>query len=450
VDHWHSLLRRQLKRCSIDVQSCPPSVQAFLGLVHEAYRQSDTDRAMLERSVQARTTELASSNEALRQLRQSQKMEAIGRLAGGIAHDFNNLLTAIHGYSEMLLEEMEDDPRREALFEIRRAAERAGGLTKQLLAFGRRQLLSPTILDPNKLIDDINALLRRVSGENVNLVTSLGASVGCLNADKGQLEQVILNLVVNARDAMPKGGRITLETFDLDVDDQMAAEHVGLRPGDYVVVRVTDTGVGMDAEIKAHIFEPFFTTKDAGKGAGLGLATVYGIVKQSNGYIAVKSERGQGAEFTVFLPRVEGRPKEEPAAAPAIGSDTGSEVILLAEDEVGVRDIAREVLQRNGYRVIEASNGAEAFEAASRVTPIDLVLTDVVMPEMNGRELAEQLWATRPSVRVLFMSGYTDDAILTHGLNASSIPLLHKPFTPNALLSAVREAFDGHTCPEVR
>jgi two-component system cell cycle sensor histidine kinase/response regulator CckA len=378
------------------------------------------------------------------QLRQAQKMEAIGQLAGGVAHDFNNLLTVILGFTELAAAEVETGSRQsEPLGEIRKAGERAAVLTRQLLAFSRRQVLEPKILDLNALITDLERMLRRLIGEDVELATALDPGVGPVRADVGQIEQVILNLAVNARDAMPTGGKLTIETRNVELDESYAREHVAVRPGSYAMLAVTDTGTGMSAETKSHMFEPFFTTKGQGKGTGLGLATVYGIVKQSEGNIWVYSELGRGATFKIYLPLVksdsspvEARPSD---ARPARGSET----VLLVEDEDAVRTLTRRILEGFGYSILEARKGEAALELARRHSqPIHLLLTDVVMPDMGGPELAERMRRVRPDTKVLFMSGYTDDAVVRHGIIANGVHFLQKPFTPEALARKVRETLD--------
>jgi two-component system cell cycle sensor histidine kinase/response regulator CckA len=376
------------------------------------------------------------------QLRQSQKMEAVGQLAGGIAHDFNNLLTAILGYADLLAAQFEKgEAIGESLLEIRKAGERAASLTRQLLAFSRRQVLEPKVLEVNALIENIHNMLSRLIGEDIELQVVLQPGVGRVRADAGQLEQVIMNLAVNARDAMPQGGRLTIETADVDLDKGFAAQHATVRPGLHVMLSVSDTGVGMDTSIQSHLFEPFFTTKEKGKGTGLGLATVYGIVKQSGGSIWAYSEPGKGTTFKVYLPRVEEAPSSVglvPAAAVVLG---GSETILIVEDEEAVRRLTRRLLEARGYRILEAGNGAEGLAAArEHRDPIHLLLTDMVMPDMTGTELAARLQESRRNLRVLFMSGYTDDAVVRNGLLGPGRLFLQKPFTPDALARKVRAA----------
>jgi len=379
------------------------------------------------------------------QLRQSQRIEAVGRLAGGVAHDFNNLLTAIKGHTEMLLEELgPDSPHRPDLEEIDKAAERATSLTRQLLAFSRKQLLQPRILDLNDLIRDMERMLRRLIGEDIELVTVLDPALGRVKADPGQLEQVLLNLVVNSRDAMPKGGRIVIETRNAELRDTETRRHAGAETGRYVQLAVSDTGCGMDPEIQARIFEPFFTTKEPGKGTGLGLSTVYGIVKQSGGHIWFYSEVDQGTTFKVFLPVVDDVPETLPAKpAPALPVSGGG-TILLVEDEDSVRALAHRILELRGYTVLAAKTGTEALQLSERHEGrIDLLVTDVVMPGIGGRELAERLVASRPGVRVLFMSGYTEDDVLRRGVLDAGAPFLEKPFSPTAFAQKVREVLDG-------
>jgi two-component system, cell cycle sensor histidine kinase and response regulator CckA len=377
------------------------------------------------------------------QFRQAQKMEAVGQLAGGVAHDFNNVLTAILGYGSLLASRLASDASgREEVEEILRAAERAAALTRQLLAFSRRQVLEPVVLSINELITNFEKMLGRLIGEDVNLVTRLEPSLGNVLADAGQIEQVIANLVVNARDAMPQGGKLTIETANADLDEAYAQRHATVRPGRYVMVAVSDTGTGMDAETQAHIFEPFFTTKEKGKGTGLGLSTAYGIVKQSGGSIWVYSEPGKGTTFKVYLPRVE----EAAPAAPPRSSDSlpalGTETILIVEDEPAVRSLSRQVLERSGYHVLEAGDGESALELVrAHPEPIHLLLTDLVMPDMGGTELASRLQDKHPAIRVLFMSGYTDDGVVRNGMLGSGRAFLQKPFTPAMLVRKIRDVF---------
>ncbi|HEV7991693.1 MAG TPA: ATP-binding protein, partial [Gemmatimonadaceae bacterium] len=361
---------------------------------------------------------------------------------GGVAHDFNNLLTVIMSYTDLLMEGVApENPRADDLSEIRKAAVAASSLTRQLLAFSRQQVIEPRLINLTDIVSTSERMLRRVIGEDVSLLTNYTPAQLPVMIDPGQLEQVIMNLAVNARDAMPTGGTLTLETSTVMLDSVYARDHWPTKPGRYAMLSVSDTGMGMDEATRARIFEPFFTTKEVGKGTGLGLATVYGILKQSNGFIWVYSEVNQGTTFKIYLPLVAGvvtRPTEEViAAAPG-----GNETILLAEDAAAVRAAARQILERFGYTVIEAPNGTVALGAAQRSGRIDLLLTDVVMPEMSGRELAEQFGRIRPEIPVLFMSGYTDDAIVRHGLLRPNIAYLQKPFSADALARKVREALD--------
>ncbi|MEW6542215.1 MAG: PAS domain S-box protein [Nitrospirota bacterium] len=378
-------------------------------------------------------------------LRQSQKMEAIGRLAGGIAHDYNNMLMTILGNCDLLLARLGGtEPMREDVEEIKKAGKRAAQLTRQLLAFSRKQVLQPKELDLNVLIGDMRPMLRPVLGENIELDTVLQTPLGWVRADRGQIEQTILNLAMNARDAMPKGGKLTIKTFNVEQTSEQVEKSLRRTPGAYVALQVSDTGVGMDAYTREHCFEPFFSTKDREAGSGLGLATVYGVVKQSGGSVEVASEPGQGATFTIFLPRVEGPAEEAAGVGSPAGVLSGTETILLAEDELMVRGVTREMLRQLGYTVLEASNGDEGLQASrGHGGRIHLLLTDVIMPGMNGRELAERVLAERPETRVLFMSGYTDDALLSHGALESGTALLQKPFSQEVLARKVREMLDA-------
>lgn len=379
-------------------------------------------------------------------LRQSQKMEAIGRLAGGVAHDFNNLLTVISGYNEMSLESLSDDhPARKELEEVRKAAERATALTKQLLAFSRQQVLESKVMDLNTVLSSMENLLRRLLGENIELSIVLDRRLGSVKADPGQIGQVIMNLAVNARDAMAgsRGGKLIIETANVTLDEIFVRDRLTLQPGAYVQVSVTDSGAGMDDETRSHIFEPFFTTKPAGSGTGLGLSTVYGIVNQSGGEISVYSEVGIGTTFKVYLPRVDDSASEE-IAAPRRSAVQGKETILLVEDEESVRTLTVQVLKRFGYHVLEASDPALAVSICARNRgQIALLLTDVVLQRMSGRELAEEICAMEPSIRVLYMSGYTDDAVLHNGVLSAEAFFLQKPFTTDGLARKVREVLDA-------
>jgi PAS domain S-box-containing protein len=378
------------------------------------------------------------------QLQQSQKMESIGRLAGGVAHDFNNLLGIITGYSELLRKRVGTDPRLvKYVDDIIKAAERAAGLTRQLLAFSRKQVLQPRILDLNAVVAETETMLRRLIGEDIQLMTVLDGQLSAVRADPGQMDQVLMNLAVNARDAMPRGGRLTIETGNVVLDQAYARQHAGVEPGRYVMLAVSDTGQGMTPEVRARSFEPFFTTKAQGKGTGLGLATVHGIVRQSGGHIWLYSEPGQGTTFKIYLPRTDA-PAAVEAAVPAEAElPSGSETILIVEDEASLRELVRECLEVAGYTVLEAGHGMAALEVGERHPGrIDLLLTDVVMPGMSGRELAERLRAARPEIRTVYMSGYTDDAVVLHGILAEDMAFLQKAFTAAALAHRVREVLD--------
>ncbi len=392
--------------------------------------------------------ELAAQAEQRRQLEaqflQAQKMETVGRLAGGIAHDFNNLLTVINGTTSLAMDQVPPgDPLRRDLAEIQAAGERAANLTRQLLAFSRQQILKPDVVDLNGLVGGVHTMVQRLIGEDVNLVIIPGKELGSVRADPRQLEQVLLNLVVNARDAMPDGGTLTIETRNVELDAAHAELHASVRPGAHVLLSVSDTGVGMDEVTQQRIFEPFFTTKEAGKGTGLGLATVYGIVKQSEGSIWAYSEPGQGSTFKIYLPRVDQAPHAR-VSTRAAAKAQGTETILLVEDEVAVRRLAERILTSAGYTVLAAGDGVEALQLlAQRGTPVHLLLTDVVLPGISGRELAAQVESTHPEVRVLYTSGYTDDTILRHGVLDSVTHFLGKPYTVAELTQRVREVLDG-------
>ena len=378
------------------------------------------------------------------QLEQAQKMDAIGRLAGGVAHDFNNLLTVILGRTDILLTQIKaEDPLRRGIALIQRTAGRAAELTKQLLAFSRKQVLEAVVLDLGVVTTDMKEMLARLIGEDIALVTNLAATLGHVKADRGQIEQVVMNLAINARDAMPQGGQLVVETANADLDDEYVRRNVGSRPGPHVMLAVSDSGVGIPREPQRHIFEPFFTTKEQGKGTGLGLATVYGIVKQSGGYIEVDSEPGRGTTFRIYLPRVDSASPAAERSPRAAAPTGGTETILLVEDEDGVRELARDILRSSGYTVLEGRNGAEGLLLGERHQgALDLLLTDVVMPRMSGRELAERMVSLRPELSVLYMSGYTDDAVIRHGVLGSDTAFLQKPFTPAALVQRVRETLD--------
>ena len=412
------------------VRNADGSTRYFEGFVHDisARRKSEEEKRRLQE-----------------QLVQSQKMEAVGQLAGGIAHDFNNLLTAITGYSELLLGELNpEDLRRSHAEEIRKAGERAASLTQQLLAFSRRQVLEPKILDVNTVVSDIERMLRRLIGEHIELKTRKEADIWKVRADPGQIEQAILNLVINARDAMPRGGVLAIETANAKLDETFALSHAPTQPGDYVLVAVSDTGVGITDDVKVRLFEPFFTTKERGKGTGLGLSTTYGIIKQSGGYLWCETEVGSGTTFRVFLPRVDEpvtHPEPRPTPPPI---HPGDETVLLVEDEPEVRSLVQRILKTQGYTVVTAANPDEALAVAREFKgTIQVMVTDVVMPGMSGLQLAERLMPTRPNMRVLFVSGYTHDAIGHQGVLDPGTAFLQKPFTPNALARKVREVLEG-------
>ncbi|MBM3779691.1 MAG: response regulator [Acidimicrobiia bacterium] len=473
--HFHSLLRRQITRHFGSLDQVPDEWHPFLAAIDLAYRQSDSDRQMLERSldlsseelgqanarmtsalerlrqahgelearVEARTRELTIANETLRtadaQLRQAQKMEAVGRLAGGVAHDFNNLLTIIFGNAELLKDSALAPDLAAIVDEILAASDSAAALTRQLLAFSRRQVLTPKVLGLNELARDTLQLVKRLLGEDIELVARLDPHVESVRADAGQLQQVLINLGINARDAMPHGGRLSVSTSLRTV--AAAGAEPGLASGQYAVISVRDSGVGMDPDVKNRIFEPFFTTKALGRGTGLGLATVYGIVKQSGGYIEVESEPGQGSTFHVLLPHLTRHTSTSTTGhAQASG---GHGCILVVENEQSVRRIVCSQLRRAGYTIIEAENGPTALETAAGLDrKIDLLLTDIVMPQMDGRALAARLTGLRPDTRVVYMTGYTSGVDVADDVGGHRRALLHKPFTREGLLATVRSALE--------
>src|SRR5256886_1332475 len=367
------------------------------------------------------------------QVLQSQKMEAVGRLAGGIAHDFNNLLTVITSYSDLLLEDLgTDDPKRSDVEQVRKAADGAAALTRQLLAFSRQQVVEPRVVSLNAVVESLQKILRRVIGEDIELTITLAPDLESVRADVGQLEQVLMNLVVNARDAMPTGGRLTVETANVEHDPEYARDQEAAAVRRFAMLAVSGTGIGVDEATKAQIFEPFFTTKEPGKGTGLGLATVYGIVRQAGGFIWVYSEPGHGTSFKIYLPEVDAT-AERPTAVPGARVPGGTETVLLVEDAPAVRAVTKQVLERQGYKVLEAADGEAALQLAQRHRgPIDLLLTDVVMPRLSGRELAEQFARLRPDTRVLYASGYTDDSVVRHGILESGAAYLQKPGSPES------------------
>lgn len=398
-------------------------------------------QAELEQRVEARTAEL---RRAEAQLRHSQKMEAIGRMSGAIAHDFNNLLSVILSYSTLLVRDLRPiDPMREDLESIRKAGERAAELTRQLLAFSRQQVLAPRVLDLNETVRETERMLRRLLGADIDLVTRCQRDLSKVRVDPGQMDQVVMNLALNARDAMPDGGKLTIETSDVVLDESYAAQHHGVTPGPHVLLAVSDTGIGMDAETQGRIFEPFFTTKPAGKGTGLGLSTVFGIVQQSGGSIWVYSELGTGTTIKIYLPRAEGSVDEPEEFAPP-PTLHGKETILLVEDQDEVRRVATTILRNYGYRVLSASNAGEALLACEKhLRAIDLLLTDVVMPQMSGPELSQRILAQRPDLKVLFMSGYADGAVVGHGILDSGTDYVQKPLLPEVLARRVRQVLDA-------
>ncbi len=391
-------------------------------------KQAEQDRELLEQ-----------------QLRQAQKIESIGRLAGGIAHDFNNLLTPILGYSEIAMMGIpEGDRRRGDLEQIRNAALRAKALTEQLLAFSRKQVLDMQTVNLNAALADFEKMLQRLIGEDIEVATYLDPGLGSVRTDLSQFQQIVINLAVNARDAMPNGGKLVIETSNVTLDEDYAKLHAGMKPGRYVMLAISDTGHGMDAEVLSHVFEPFFTTKEKGKGTGLGLATVYGIVQQHGGSIWVYSERGKGTTFKIYLPRVDAVPEAQAPGKTERKGSRGRETILVVEDDKMVRDLAADVLGTHGYKVICASSGEEALQmAARRKSVIHLLLTDVIMPNMNGKQLYEKLSAARPGLKVLYMSGYTGNVIVHHGVLDSGVRFVQKPFAVHELTSKVRDALEG-------
>jgi PAS domain S-box-containing protein len=379
-------------------------------------------------------------------LLQAQKMEAVGRLAGGVAHDFNNMLTVIAGYNRMILDDLSPlDPLRGCAEEVLKAADRAAALTRQLLAFSRRQVMQPCVMNVNATVVHTEKMLRRLIAEDVELVLSLPADIGNIKADPNHIEQAIVNLALNARDAMPKGGRITVETANVYLDENYVRTHMGVKPGDFVMVAVSDTGHGMDAETRRRLFEPFFTTKEKGKGTGLGLASVYGVVKQLGGDIWVYSEPGQGTTFKLYFPRVAETASLPPVSPAEADRAPSTETILVVEDEEAVRDLTVKILRKLGHTVLAAAGGAEAIEIAkSYHGPIALLLTDVVMPNMSGRQVADHLLKLRPELKVLYLSGYTDNTVVHHGVLEDGVEFLPKPFSREALARKIRDVLETH------
>ena len=382
------------------------------------------------------------------QLRQAQKMEAVGRLAGGVAHDFNNLLMIIRGNSEVMLEHLSATERsRKNAIEIGKAADKAAALTRQLLAFSRMQVIQPKLLDLNGVVNEMAKMLRRLIGDDIELNIVSSAPLGVVKVDQSQIEQVLMNLVLNARDAMPDGGRLTVETANVSLDADYARRHATVQPGKYVMMAVSDTGAGMDAETQVHIFEPFFTTKELGKGTGLGLATVYGVVKQNGGWIWVYSESGRGTTFKIFLPRIEEVVGSTEPSKIVSQSPRGSETILLVEDQDGIRELASEFLKGSGYTILEARDGSEALQVAGQHHgKIDLLVTDVMMPRMGGRELAFRLASVRPHMKVIYMSGYAEYAKDNQKIAESENVILQKPFALDTLARKVREVLAAQGC----
>lgn len=416
--------------------------------IERELREADSrkrSRVELAQSNSERDRAEESLRRAEEQLLHTQKMEAVGRLAGSVAHDFNNLLSVILSYCALILKDLKPmDPLRPEIAAIQGAGERAADLTRQLLAFSRKQVLAPRVLDLNNVLRGSEKILRRLIGEDIDFVTRYARTLPSVKIDPGQIDQVVMNLAVNARDAMPNGGKLTVETEETYLDESFAVLHPEITPGNYVMLAMSDSGVGMDKETQLRIFEPFFTTKGTGKGTGLGLSTVFGIVKQSGGSIWVYSELGKGTTFKIYLPAVTEKASSFSTPPPAPTTLEGTETVLLVEDQDEVRAVALEVLRRFGYHVLEARNAGEALLHCERhPLAISLLLTDVVMPQMNGRELAERLQPLRPNMRVLYMSGYTDNAIVQHGILEAGIEYLQKPLVPDVLARRVREVLDG-------
>lgn len=444
---FHSLVKERIRQVLETMEPAPVIEEKFIRLDGSV---ADVEVTAVpfpiggETAIYVVLRDVTERKQVAEELRQTQKMEAVGKLAGGIAHDFNNLLTIILGHSQLMLDTLErGSALAGGLSAIQSAGERAALLTSQLLAFSRRQILQPRLLDLNQIVEDMDTMLRPLIGEQITLVTEAARGLWPIKGDGSQIEQIIMNLAVNARDAMPQGGTLTIATANVTLDGAASRRHTGAAPGAYVMLSVKDTGVGMDEETQARVFEPFFTTKEPGKGTGLGLSTVYGIVRQSDGFIQADSAPGQGAVFTIYFPRA---PEDVRTAGrdPAARRPAGSETILLAEDEPTLRALVRTMLQRCGYTVLEAKDGQEALRICrEHEGAIDLLMSDVVMPGMNGSELAERATALRPKLRVLLVSGYTDDVICRHGILEKGIPFLQKPYAPDLLAQKIRDILEG-------
>jgi len=432
-------MKKKLKFNKVKLRNCQGE---YINIIQNVIGYFDQNDELIE--IQGYLLDITENKKLQEQLIGAQKMEAVGILAGGIAHDFNNLLTVINGYSELLLRKSDDnEPIKKDLIQIQKAGERAASLTSQLLAFSRKQIIQPKVLNLNTIVTDIEKMLHRLIGEDIILVTMLNKELGNIKADKGQMDQVIMNLAVNARDAMPKGGRLTIETTNVYFDKDYAESHVAVKPGSYIMLAISDTGIGIDSETKSKIFDPFFTTKGKHKGTGLGLSTVYGIVKQNEGNIWVYSEIGEGTTFKVYLPQIEKAAGPDVKLKPAFDSLKGSETILLVEDDYDVRELSRTFLLNYGYSVIEADNGETALQMCKQhKDKIHLIVTDVIMPQMGGRILANKIGTLYPETKVLYMSGYTDNAIVHHGVLQADVDFLAKPFSPDGLAKKVREVLD--------